>query len=92
MSYATDHAAFFKLPPQGPDETDIGFRNRVRDALREQGHVIEAAEAFYDKRWNESPDVMASISGATANAVDGKPIDADADIIRGDLERRRNRR
>ena len=47
MSYATDHAAFFKLPPQGPDETDIGFRTRVRDALREQGRVIEAAEAFY---------------------------------------------
>jgi hypothetical protein len=64
----------------------------VRDALREQGKMIEAAEAFYDKRWNESSDVMAAIFGATANAVDGKPVDADADIIRGDLERRRNRR
>jgi len=54
--------------------------------------MIETAEAFYYKRWNESSDVMAAIFGATANAVDGKPVDADADIIRGDLERRRNRR
>ena len=68
---ATEYAEYYGLQAQQQDESDPGFRGRVATALREQGHIIEAYEAYHDERYETSDNVMTGILGATAQAMEG---------------------
>lgn len=68
---ATDYAAYYKIAPQDKDETDFEFRSRVSGILRDRGQIIEAHEAYADKRYEDSDDVMTGVIGAIAQALHG---------------------
>ena len=68
---ATEYASYYKIEPQGESESDLDFRNRVSGALRDQGLIIEAHEAFQDASYKESDSVTSGIIGAMAQALYG---------------------
>jgi hypothetical protein len=68
---ATDYAAYYKIAPQGKGESDFDFRSRVSGILRDRGQIIEAHEAYADKFFDESDDVMTGVMGAVAQAFHG---------------------
>jgi len=76
----TQRAQEFNLPPQGSDESDTAFRERVAGALREQGHFIEAHEALRNCLYDD-PDrgdgVMQGVMGAIAQAMQEKTYSRD---------------
>lgn len=61
----------FDIEPQGKDESDGDFRHRVSGAIRDQGHVIEAHEAYQGALYDESDQVMTGIFGAVAQTLYG---------------------
>ncbi len=74
---ATEYAEYYSIASQEESESDYTFRNRVANALREMGHVIEAHEAFQDKRYEQSDDVMGGVIGAMAQALQGTNYSGD---------------
>lgn len=72
----------FGIETQQDGEGDSAYRSRVATALREQGHIIEAHEAYNNALYNDSPDAMTDIMGAVAQAMNrrnysGNPIGND---------------
>ncbi len=68
------HAEYFRLPPQGADESDYNFRHRIAGSLRDMGKLIEAHEAQQDARWDDESrgdDVTAGVMGALVQALQG---------------------
>ena len=64
----------YGLPPQGAEESDYDFRQRVAGQLRDMGHIIEAHEAQQNARWDDPErggDVTAGLTGAVAQALHG---------------------
>lgn len=66
----------FNLPPQGPDESESAFKDRISGALRDMGHIIEAHEAATGKLYNDGGDdplsnPMTGIMGALAQKMQG---------------------
>lgn len=73
MSITSQRAQEFGIPPQGKDENTHTFRNRVANAIRAQGHIIEAHEAQSNKLYDDPDgDAMIGITGAVAQALQGK--------------------
>jgi hypothetical protein len=71
-----ERAKEYNLPPQGPEESESAFRDRISGALRSMGHIIEAHEAATGKLYNdggENPldDPMTGIMGALAQKMQG---------------------
>ena len=68
---ATEYASYYEIAPQGDDETDSAFRSRVGGILRDRGQIIEAHEAYQDRRYDDDDggDVMTGIMGAMAQAL-----------------------
>lgn len=62
----TQRAREFNLPPQQENEDEMSFRRRVSGALRDQGNIIEAHEAFNNELYDQSTDAMTGIIGALA--------------------------
>jgi hypothetical protein len=73
MMLATQYAEYYKIEAQREGESDLEFRSRVSGALRDQGKLIEAHEAYQDKRWDELGDEMVNtgIKGAIAQMMAG---------------------
>lgn len=66
----------YNLPPQGPDESESAFKNRISGALRDMGHIIEAHEAATGKLYNDGGDdpmsnPMTGIMGVLAQKMQG---------------------
>lgn len=72
MSITAQRAQEFDILPQQEGESDYDFRNRVSGILREQGHIIEAHEAYQNALYDD-PDsnCMTGIIGAAAQAMQG---------------------
>jgi len=68
---ATDYAEYYEIEAQREGEDDYAFRNRVANALRARGRLIEAHEAFRNERYEQSDDVMGGVIGAVAQAMQG---------------------
>lgn len=68
---ATEYAQYYGIASQGEGEADMVFRNRVSGALRDMGHIIEAHEAWQDKLYDQSDDVMTGVIGAVAQVLQG---------------------
>ena len=68
---ATEYAKYYEIDPQHEGESDAAFKSRVSGALRAQGRLIEAHEAYQNERYEESDDVMTGILGAVAQAMQG---------------------
>lgn len=68
----TTYAKYYNIAPQGENESDAAFKDRVSGILINAGHIIEAHEAAQDSRYDD-PDkggaVMMGIMGAVAMAV-----------------------
>lgn len=94
---ATEYAEYYGIDPQGAEESDPAFRERVAGALRAKGKLIEAHEAFQDARYEDSDDVMGGIIGALAQALGGVDYGMDDvrkiedDIATGQIESLRKR-
>lgn len=87
---ATEYAKYYGVEEQRKDEPDIAFRGRVSTALRNMGHVIEAHEAYWDERYEDSDSVMTGLFGAVAQALQGTQYRGDLvsnDIAAGTLVR-----
>ena len=69
---ATEYARYYKIEPQGKDESDHDFRGRVSGILRDMGNIIEAHEAFEDARYEDSVNVMTGVMGAVGQAHQNK--------------------
>ena len=83
----TQRAQEFNIPPQGSDESDTVFRERVAGALREQGHFIEAHEALRNCLFDDAEGgsgVMQGVMGATAQTMRGKTYSRDGASQVGD--------
>ena len=77
---ATDYAKYYGISPQAEGESDHAFRERVSGALRSQGKLIEAHEAFQDARYDDpgrGGDVQTGIMGALAFALEGRGFRGD---------------
>jgi len=70
---ATEYAEYHGIEPQGGNETDADFRLRVSNALRANGHIIEAQEAYHDQRYENSDIVMAGLFGEIGQALGKVP-------------------
>jgi len=68
---ATQYAEYCGIEAQREGESDLAFRSRVSGALRDQGKLIEAHEAYQDKRWDEDGGVSLGIMGAMAQLMQG---------------------
>ena len=69
---ATEYAGYYTIAPQGDNESNLSFRERVAGGLRDQGELILAHEAYQNARWDESADVVTGITGALAQVMRGK--------------------
>lgn len=69
MSITEQRAQEFGIAPQREGESDFEFRHRVSGALRDQGHIIEAHEAFQNALYDQNDDVMTGIVGAMAQTL-----------------------
>ena len=69
---ATEHAEYYRIPPQADGESDLAFRTRVSVELRQRGNLIEAHEAYQDERYEQSDSVMTGLIGVVAQAMAGK--------------------
>ena len=81
---ATDYAKYYGIPAQGQNETDLAFRSRVAGALRDMGHLVEAHEAQQDQRYEDSDEVMTGITGAIAQALQGRDYGRRGEQLIGD--------
>ena len=81
---ATEYAKYYEIDPQREGESDAAFKSRVAGALRAQGRLIESHEAYQDKRYEESDDVMIGIVGAVAQAAKGVDYGSDDERKIGD--------
>ena len=70
---ATDYAKYYVIEAQRADESDLDFRLRVSNALRAEGRVIEAQEAYHDQRYEESDTVMNALFGEVGRAMGKVP-------------------
>ena len=81
---ATEYAKYYEIDPQHEGESDAAFKSRVSGALRAQGRLIEAHEAYQNERYEESDDVMTGILGAVAQAMQGIDYGGDDERKVGD--------
>jgi len=70
---ATEYAEYYKIEAQGEGESDMDFRLRVANALREGGHIVEAQEAYHDQRYEESDTVISALFGEIGRALGKVP-------------------
>ena len=74
--FTAQRAEWFGIDPQGPNENETEFKDRVSGALRDMGHIIEAHEAFHNQLYDEvsegEPGPMVGILGAMAQQMHGK--------------------
>jgi len=75
---ATEYAEYYRVEAQNDNEDDYTFRNRVANALRGMGRIIEAHEVFQDERYEQSDTVMGGVTGAIAQALQGTNYSGDA--------------
>lgn len=68
---ATEYAKYYELDPQGENESDLDFRDRISGTLRDMGHIIEAHEVHHNERYEQSDDVMTGVIGAVTQALQG---------------------
>lgn len=64
----------FKLMPQGKNENDYNFRDRIAGELREMGHLIEAHEALQNRLYDDpeaGTSVVDGVMGAMAQTMSG---------------------
>ena len=72
MSITTQRAREFGIDPQQEGEGDSTFRNRVANALRKRGHLIEAHEAQSNALYDDPEgNAMVGITGAIVQALQG---------------------
>jgi hypothetical protein len=83
---ATEYAGWYDIAPQGENESDTAFRNRVSGELRSLGHVIEVHEVAQNKRYDETGGdmVMLGIAGALAMAMQGVSYGSTGSNLVGD--------
>ncbi len=63
----------FNLEPQGEEESDAAFRDRISGKLREKGHIIEAHEAYANALYDDPEgSAMTGIVGVVAQALSGR--------------------
>lgn len=70
---ATKYAEYYSIEVQDKSESDADFRLRVSHALRAQGYIIEAQEAYHDQRYEDSSTVMAGLYGDIGRALGKVP-------------------
>ena len=66
---ATEYAKYYKIKPQCDGESDEDFRLRVSNALRDMGKIIEAKEAYLNRRYEDSESVLDSVAGEIGRAM-----------------------
>ena len=66
---ATEYAEYYKIEGQRDGESDEDFRLRVSNALRAIGKIIEAKEAYLNRRYEDSDSVMDSVAGEIGRAM-----------------------
>lgn len=83
---ATQYARWHNIQPQGENETDAAFQNRVSGELRRSGNIIEAHEVAQDKRFDEDggKNVISGITGAMAMALQDKNYGSSGSDLVGD--------
>ncbi len=89
VEFTATLAAYHHIDPQGPDESETAFRERVSGTLRDQGHVIEAHEAYHNQRYDEGGDdgvggPMVGAFGAAALALAGRDFGSTGVRLIGD--------
>ena len=78
MSITAQRAQEFGVAPQEDGENEMAFRNRVANAIRAQGHIIEAHEAQSNALYDDPDgDTMTGIFGAVAQAMQGTHYSGD---------------
>ncbi len=81
---ATEYAQYYNIEAQREGESDLAFRSRVSGKLRDAGKIIEAHEAYQDKRYEDSDSVVTGITGALAQAFQGVNYDSHGERQVGD--------
>lgn len=72
LEITTQRAKEFELAPQGENESDQSFRERVAGELRDQGHLMEAHEAYNNCLYDDpNGNAMTGIIGAIAQQMQG---------------------
>ena len=66
---ATEYAEYYRIEGQRDGESDEDFRLRISNALRTMGKIIEAKEAYLDRRYEDSDSVMDSVVGEIGRAM-----------------------
>lgn len=70
---ATKYAEYYEIEAQGENENNMDFRLRVSNALRAEGRIIEAQEAYHDQRYEGSDVVMSGLFGEVGRALGKVP-------------------
>ena len=60
---AAEYAKYYGIEQQRTRESDADFRLRVSNALRAKGKVIEAQEAYHNRRYEDGGIVMDGLFG-----------------------------
>lgn len=87
---ATEYVEYYGFKPQGKNESDQDFKARIASQLRRMNKPIEAHEAYNDKRYEQSENVMDGVFGMIAQALSGKNYpgnELDNDFVVGKLVR-----
>jgi hypothetical protein len=66
---ATEYARYYEIEAQRDGESDEDFRLRVSNALRAMGKIIEAKEAYLNRRYEDSESVLDSVAGEIGRAM-----------------------
>lgn len=66
MTATLNHAHDFGLPARQEGESAKAFRARISSALRDQGYMIEAHEAWAGKYFDQDDDAITGVMGAVA--------------------------
>jgi len=80
MWITAERAKEFGIAEQRTDESDLAFRTRVSEAIRSQGHILEAHEAYYGLFYDEIPpeNFLGAVAREAQNAqYGGSQIAAD---------------
>ncbi len=76
--FATSYARYFGFRPQGDDESDVAFHERVVGDLRRGGHIIEAHEVNAGQQYDDGGELpLMGIGGAVAAALSDRRVDSD---------------
>lgn len=70
---ATEYAKHYGIEKQRKNESDQDFRLRVSNALRAKGKIIEAQEAYHNRRYEDGGVVMDGMDGEIGRAMGKVP-------------------